>query len=305
MADSQPVPLDRLLERFRDARDPAALGEVFDRTAGALFRLATSISGDPVASEDALQETFLSVIRDASTWDSSRPVLPWLTGILRNKLADTRRRARRHSPAASAFAPSADRASVSEGDPEAVAAACAALDSLDEPYRSVALLRWRYGLEPAQIAHVRNEPPGTTRSLLSRALERMRSAVRGVCAVFPFGGAEGASRGLSAIRTTVMDVASHAPGGAGAAVAGAGTAKVLVGAAVVAVAAGSWLLLRTRPSTESPPTNMPRRRRPPCPRSPPAPLRPRQRSQQPRTPTRRPLPRTRHGDRGNARPWAF
>src|SRR6185295_16879021 len=40
-----------------------------------------------------------------------------------------------------------------------------ALDELPETYREVAILRWRYGMEPAAIAHARGVAPGTVRSL--------------------------------------------------------------------------------------------------------------------------------------------
>src|SRR5204862_7525962 len=81
------------------------------------------------------------------------------------------------------------------------------LEDLPPPYREVALLRWRYGLEPAEIAHVREEPPGTTRSLLSRALDRLRGAMKVLPAWF-FAGP--APRGLAEVRRRVMERASTA-----------------------------------------------------------------------------------------------
>src|SRR5690606_12214859 len=76
-----------------------------------------------------------------------------------------------------------------------------AIDALEEPYRGVALLRWRYGLSPAEIADVRGEHPGTTRSLLSRALARMRGALQATAALLAL---PAAARGLDAVREAVL-----------------------------------------------------------------------------------------------------
>jgi hypothetical protein len=49
--------IDQLFVHFRETGDAAALGQVFDRTAGPLFRLALTLSPDAATAEDALQDT--------------------------------------------------------------------------------------------------------------------------------------------------------------------------------------------------------------------------------------------------------
>lgn len=46
--------------------------------------------------EDVVQEVLLTVHLKRGTWDTSRPIGPWLAAIVRNKLIDTLRRRGRH-----------------------------------------------------------------------------------------------------------------------------------------------------------------------------------------------------------------
>src|SRR5436190_870320 len=69
-------------------------------------------------------------------------------------------------------------------DPSAVAAEVEgsdevgrAIDALPDPYRSVLVLRFRHGMEPAEIANALGLPPGTVRSHIHRGLERVKRAV--------------------------------------------------------------------------------------------------------------------------------
>jgi len=47
--------------------------------------------------EDIVQEVLLTIHLKRGTWDSSRPIGPWLSAIARNKLIDSWRRRGRHS----------------------------------------------------------------------------------------------------------------------------------------------------------------------------------------------------------------
>ena len=47
-----------------------------------LLRMALHLGRDPGDAEDLVQATFLTAIEKAATYDASRPLLPWLTGIL-------------------------------------------------------------------------------------------------------------------------------------------------------------------------------------------------------------------------------
>jgi len=198
-SESDPAP-EELFDRFRRQGDVAALGRLFDETAPELLRIAHALEPDPAAADDALQETWLAAIRRPERYEPGRRVLPWLVGILQlevrmirrgeRRIVDPERLARNRDsvdPAREA-ARREDAARVHE-----------ALEALPEPYREPAVLRWREGLEPTEIARRRGDRPGTVRSLLSRALARLRR-LAGVPAVFGFGRA----RGLRSIRRVVL-----------------------------------------------------------------------------------------------------
>ena len=76
---------EQLFERYRHQGDVEALGEVFDRTAPALLRVALHVARDPLAAEDLVQATFLKAIESASDGSADRPIVSWLVGILRHQ----------------------------------------------------------------------------------------------------------------------------------------------------------------------------------------------------------------------------
>jgi protocatechuate 3,4-dioxygenase beta subunit len=119
-------------------------------------------------------------------------------------------------------------------------AARKAIESLEEPYRSAALLRWRYGLAPAEIADVRGEPPGTTRSILSRAVVLVRGALGRLPGAFLVDAA--GLRGLDRVRTAVVREAAKAPP-VGIGVAGTGVAAALLSGGVVTKVVAATVLL--------------------------------------------------------------
>ena len=89
----KPDSIEQLFETYRRTSDGTALGEVFDRTAQDLYRLAVHLVKDVALAEDLVQNTFLAAIETAARWRSDRPLFPWLLGILTNKLRMYRRRA--------------------------------------------------------------------------------------------------------------------------------------------------------------------------------------------------------------------
>src|SRR3954454_11966089 len=78
--------------------DRSAFEKLYKRYARPVFGLALRRLGDRGRAEDALQETFVSVWRSASTYKPERgPGAPWLYGVARNAIVD-RSRARSEPP---------------------------------------------------------------------------------------------------------------------------------------------------------------------------------------------------------------
>jgi RNA polymerase sigma-70 factor (ECF subfamily) len=231
-------PLSRAFERYRRHGDARALGTVFDALAPRLLSLALHLSPRPADAEDLLQETFVRAMLAAHQFDCARPLEPWLCGLMANAAQNLRRREARRS-----------HADLADVDDRAVAAGPAAqaerselvgvlrmhINALPNEQRQALLLQLQHGLSPAEIAEVLAVPAGTIRMRLLRGLRALRRLLpAGLAALFGLGTE---SRGLAAVRATVMRRATAVPTSIGAA--------VLLGAAAwqYIVAVGALLLL--------------------------------------------------------------
>ena len=72
--------------RYCETGDPESMARVFDLTAPKLLLAAAHLVSDASAAEDLVQSTFLSAIEKAAHYDPERPLLPWLMGILANRV---------------------------------------------------------------------------------------------------------------------------------------------------------------------------------------------------------------------------
>jgi RNA polymerase sigma factor (sigma-70 family) len=144
-----------------------------------LGRLARRLADEGDA-EDIAQATWLACLR--SPPDPTRPSRPWLAEVLRNFA-----RMQRRSSARRRDAPADVQALAAEGPSPEERLATAELhqrlaglvSALDEPYRTVVLLRFYEGLTTSALALRLGVPPGTARWRLSEAVRRLRAALDG------------------------------------------------------------------------------------------------------------------------------
>ncbi|HYF14136.1 MAG TPA: RNA polymerase sigma factor [Phycisphaerales bacterium] len=162
-----------LLRRFA-AGDGAALGALASRYEGAMMGLAVGmLSGNRDLARDALQETWLRVIRHAKGYRGEASVKTWIYRILVNRCINAR------AVAAKLAARSGIGAEVEPGASELRLAdeheplRCA-VDSLSEDVRTLLLLCYHRGLSHAEAAQVLGIPPGTLKSRLHTALTALR-----------------------------------------------------------------------------------------------------------------------------------
>src|SRR5688572_16753621 len=200
---------DRLFARWCRSGDAEALGALFDATAPRLLRLAIHLVGDAAEAEDLVQATFLTALEQRTSVDVSRPVLPWLTGVLAHKAQQQRRRAARVPDPERLAARAVEDPSAPLERRELDGEVARAVDGLGEPYRQVLLLRLRHGMELADIAHVLERDPGTVRVQLHRGLEKLRAALPAALASLAVV-AWTAPRGLAALRAQVLEQAATA-----------------------------------------------------------------------------------------------
>lgn len=145
-----------------------------------LLNFISRLVRDESLVEDIGQEVFLSVFRSLRTFDEGRsvPFAAWLFIVARNRCIGELRRRR-----GKVFLPAeglAGSAASDHGTPEDQAlneerrrAIAASLEQLPEPYRK-ALLGSLRGDSIEEHALAEGIPPGTAKSRLSRARERMR-----------------------------------------------------------------------------------------------------------------------------------
>ncbi len=90
-----------LVDRIRHGSE-AALGQIYDRYAKAVFASAMQTSRDRWIAEEVVQETFLVLWERADRFDAARGALQaWLMAIARHRAIDRLRAAGRHDRAAS------------------------------------------------------------------------------------------------------------------------------------------------------------------------------------------------------------
>lgn len=182
---------ERLLARFVSGDDDA-LGELADRYEGLLIGLCTSMLGDRSLAMEAVQETWLRVIRHGRTYDGRASVKTWVYQIAINRCRDlgrasgarTVREQKHHQQEADIRHAKNEKRATDPIDPRLEAAVA----KLEEHQRETVLLCYHRGLTHRQAAEVLGVPMGTIKSRLNKALMKLRESL----------GTESATRGIQA-----------------------------------------------------------------------------------------------------------
>jgi len=198
-----------------------------------LLRLAAGLVGRNDA-EDLVQEVWAkSLVFPPPTGANARA---WLARVARNLASNRfRARGRREARERARGIPEAEEVTAVGEHFELTQRVAAAVGALEEPYRSVILLRFFEGLEHARIAETLGVSIATVRTRQQRALARLRERMDR-----EQGGREAWSLALGA-----WLVRQGVPVGTGV----AGTSVLVAAAAVVALVTG-WFVLRGAPAAE-------------------------------------------------------
>jgi RNA polymerase sigma-70 factor (ECF subfamily) len=174
-----PEQSDQELLRLMMEGDEAAFTALYRRRQGAIFRFALQMGGSRAMAEVVTQETFLTLIQEARSYDPARgSVAAYLYGIARNQVL--RRLDSERAPAP--LEPSdndqgAAAAGLAAGDDllgnllgrEQVERVRAAVLALPARYREVVVLCDLHEIDYAEAARALDCPIGTVRSRLHRA----------------------------------------------------------------------------------------------------------------------------------------
>lgn len=167
---------EELLQRFVDG-DREALGTLAERHESRMLGLARAIVGSwRSGAADAVQQTWVRVIRFAAKFDHRASVRTWLYRILINECRATSRSQRSTQSIdsdGSLLAPPAD----CEIDPEYRRTVEAAVASLDIGKRAVVLLCYHADMTHGEAAAILEIPLGTLKSRLNAALAELRATL--------------------------------------------------------------------------------------------------------------------------------
>lgn len=164
------------------AGEPNAAQEVMDRYGGLVWSLARRHSPTPADAEDAVQDIFLAIWKNAEKFDATRASeASFVAMIARRRLIDLHRR-RERRPETTDIEAEYDMAGSDAHQLETVAEArlaTRALKQLTPDERKVVLMSTYHGFSHSQISEQLGMPLGTVKTYIRRGLRRVREALRG------------------------------------------------------------------------------------------------------------------------------
>jgi RNA polymerase sigma factor (sigma-70 family) len=164
---------ERMVASAFASGDERALRMAYDRWAPLVHTYCRRSLRDPLAAEDATQETFVSAWRSRDRFDPSKGSLPgWLLGIARYRVLDGHRKLRKVATPSDA----ASDQGVAPGDDRLAdrMLLADALERLPDRSRQMIELAFFEDLTHSQIAERCGVPLGTVKSDIRRGLERLR-----------------------------------------------------------------------------------------------------------------------------------
>jgi RNA polymerase sigma-70 factor (ECF subfamily) len=155
--------------------DAEAFEALLRRRLPAMARHARRLTGDRDAAAEVTQDACLAIVRGLGRLDDPATVEAWVHRIVANKAADWIRRRRRQRNVEQAAAP----AIVEAQQPETVRLIRQALRALPRSLQAVVGLRYGEGRSVAEAAGILGVPPGTVKSRLHSARQRLKDFIDG------------------------------------------------------------------------------------------------------------------------------
>ena len=186
MAENPDEQLMALIDRVAE-RDESALKALYDLTSGKLYGLSMRVVRNNEWAEDALQDTFLQIWRNAPDYRASlSPPMAWLGLIVRSRSLDLLRRrkaAREHltDEIDEAMADTMEGDSPNPMDTSLASQQAWALHQclgkLENKQREVVSLAYLRDLSHGELAEQLKLPLGTVKTWIRRGLDQLRTCM--------------------------------------------------------------------------------------------------------------------------------
>ena len=165
------------VERVR-AGDVEAYRVLVERHWRGVLAVLRQRLGNSADVEDLLQETFVRAYERLGQLREPRKFRLWLLRIATKLCADLRRRRREVVPGEESLRLLVERQPSRDARPSPDTHVLDAVEALPQKYREVVMLRFLGGMTCKELAEFLDEPAGTVRNRLFRALEMLRSKLR-------------------------------------------------------------------------------------------------------------------------------
>ncbi|HOU13556.1 MAG TPA: sigma-70 family RNA polymerase sigma factor [Anaerolineae bacterium] len=186
-AEAGGISTAELIARFQRGQ-PRAFEALYDRYKDYVYRVAFFVSRNREEAEDAVQETFLDVLKALPNYDVNGPARfeTWLYRVTLNR---ARMKMRRKSLPSEEWddveeqlerlpSPSSERPEAVFLDGERASTLWRAVDQLPEEHRVVVMLRYQQDLAYNEIADVLGVREGTVKSRLFNAHRKLQQLLR-------------------------------------------------------------------------------------------------------------------------------
>lgn len=174
----------RILEQLRSGDRDAAMRELFESVRGPLFGLALRMTGRPDLADDAVQETFVDLIRSLDGFRGDARLTTWLFRVAIRAATRVASRASGRTETLPEELDVPDRDGPDHGGAattveqrDSAARILAAIADLPAPLRAVFALSALREVPQTEIAVILGLPEGTVHSRMSKARARLREVL--------------------------------------------------------------------------------------------------------------------------------
>jgi RNA polymerase sigma-70 factor, ECF subfamily len=158
-----------------------AMARIYDRYSSVVYSVALRVLGESAAAEDVLQEVFLQLWRNPSSFDAARGNLaPWLAVITRNRAIDILRKRRPQTEIGDTTV-SIEFDLANDAERKRVTTKIrSTLQQMPPAQRNALEMAYFEGYSHSEISKKTGEPLGTIKTRIRSGLMLLRKAVESV-----------------------------------------------------------------------------------------------------------------------------